>query len=51
MRVLKFWGNSAAAVFLERRLSFDLRPETYKNIGYVRDALLSLAILALSMYS
>jgi hypothetical protein len=48
--LLRFWGNSAAAAFLERRLSFSLRPETYKNIGYVRDALLSLVIVALSMY-
>ncbi len=46
----RFWENSAAAAFLERRLSPGLRPETFKNIGYVRDALICLAIVALGTY-
>jgi hypothetical protein len=51
MRVLmRFWGHNAAGAFLERRLSLGLQPETYKNIGYIRDALLSLAVIAAGMY-
>jgi hypothetical protein len=51
MRVpLRFWGHSAAAAFLERRLPPGLRPQTVKNIGYVRDALICLAIVALGTY-
>jgi hypothetical protein len=51
MRVLlRFWENSPGVAFLQRRWSLGLPPETFKHIGYVRDALLILAIAALGTY-
>jgi len=50
--LLRSWGNSAAATYsyLERRRSPLFRPEIFKTIGYVRDALLILGIVALGTY-
>jgi hypothetical protein len=51
MRALfRLCGNRAAAKYLEWRRSPLLRPETFTNVGYVRDALLILGIVALGTY-
>jgi hypothetical protein len=51
MRALQqFWINIAAVAFFDRRRPLGLRPEIFKNIGYVRDALLILGIVAAGAY-
>jgi hypothetical protein len=51
MRVfLRFWGDTAAAAVPAGRVTFGLNSDTYELIGYIRDALVILGIVAVGMY-
>ena len=48
--LLRFWGDTAAAVVPAGRITLGLKPDTYELIGYIRDALVILGIVAVGMY-
>jgi hypothetical protein len=46
---LRFWGDHAAAM-QAGRITLGLKPDSYQIIGYIRDALVILGIVAIGMY-
>ena len=46
----RFWGDTAAAVVPAGQVTLGLKPDTYELIGYIRDALVILGIVAVGMY-
>jgi hypothetical protein len=48
--LLRLWGDNAGAVVPAGRTTLGLKPDTYENIGYIRDALVILGIVAVGMY-
>lgn len=47
---LRFWGDNAPAAVPAGRITLGLKPDTYGIIGYIRDALVILGIVAVGMY-
>jgi hypothetical protein len=47
---LRFWGDNAAAAMPAGRITLGLKPDTCEIIGYIRDALVILGIVAVGMY-
>jgi hypothetical protein len=48
--LLRLWGDNAAAAVSAPRVTLGLKPEAYEIIGYIRDALIILGIVAVGMY-
>jgi hypothetical protein len=48
--LLRLWGDNAAAAVSAPRVTLGLKPEAYEIIGYIRDALIILGIVAAGMY-
>jgi len=48
--LLRLWGANAAAAVSTPRVTVGLKPEAYEIIGYIRDALIILGIVAVGMY-
>jgi hypothetical protein len=47
---LRFCGDHAAAAVSAPRIMLGLKPDTYEIIGYIRDALVIVGIVAAGMY-
>jgi len=48
--LLRFWEDHAAAAVSAPRATLGLKPDTYETIGYIRDALIIVGIVAAGMY-
>jgi hypothetical protein len=47
---MRFWGSHAAAAVSAPRITLGFKPDHYEIIGYIRDALIILGIVAVGMY-
>jgi len=48
--LLRFWADNSAAALSGGRVTFGLKPDSYEIIGYVRDALVIVGVVAVGMY-